>query len=91
VGQQAFPATGVEIGKQDRDGLADDPATVGRGAVAQQGEPGTFKVNEFLGGQVNGDLLGVLLPAAGLTLISPVRAGRGWPQELSDPRQAYSA
>jgi len=42
--QQAFLAAGVEVGEQDRDGLAHDPAPVGRGSVTQQRKPGTFQV-----------------------------------------------
>jgi len=62
---------------------------------SDEGEPGTFKVKEFLGGQVDSDLLGVLLPAAGLTLIrivpiGPIQAGSGRPQEFSNSRKAYS-
>jgi len=44
AGQQAFLAAGVEVGEQDRDGLAHDPAPVGRGSVTQQRKPGTFQV-----------------------------------------------
>ena len=44
AGQQAVHAAGVEVGEQDGDRLADDPAAVGGGAVAQQREPGAFQV-----------------------------------------------
>jgi hypothetical protein len=44
AGQQAVLATGVEVGEQDGDGLTDDSAPVGGGAVAQQREPGAFQV-----------------------------------------------
>jgi hypothetical protein len=44
AGQEAVHAAGIEIGEQDGDRLADDPATVGGGAVAQQREPRTFQV-----------------------------------------------
>src|ERR1019366_5144725 len=79
----------VEVGKQDGDRFADNPAPVGGGAVAQQCEPGAFQVKEFLGGQVDGDLLGVLLPAAGPALIATVRADSSRTQELSNPRKTY--
>ena len=89
AGQQALLATGVEIGEQHGYRLPDDPAAVGGGAVTQQGEPGALEVKQFLGGQVDGDLLGVLLPAAGPALIAIVRTGSGGSQELRDPGQAY--
>ena len=44
AGEQAVLAAGVEVGEQDGDRLADDPAPVGRGAVAKQREPGAFQV-----------------------------------------------
>jgi hypothetical protein len=44
AGQQALLAAGVEVGEQDRDGLAHDPAPVGRCPVAQQRKPGAFQV-----------------------------------------------
>ena len=92
TGQQAVLAPRIQVGEQDGDGLPDDPAPVGGGTVTQQGEPGTFQVKQFLGGQVDGDLLGVLLPAAGTALVATVRVdgSRGdWTQKLSNPRQAY--
>jgi hypothetical protein len=42
--QQAVRAAGIEIGEQDGDRLADDPAPVGGGTVAQQREPRAFQV-----------------------------------------------
>jgi hypothetical protein len=42
--QEAVRSAGIEIGEQDGDRLADDPAAVGGGAVAQQREPGAFQV-----------------------------------------------
>jgi hypothetical protein len=89
AGQQALLAARVKIGEQDGDGLTDDPAPVGRGTVAQQREPGSFQVKEFLGGQIDGDLLGVLFPAAGQAQIAIVRAGRSWTKQFSDPWKAY--
>jgi len=89
AGQQAVLASRIEVGEQDGNGLPDDPAAVGGGAVAQQGKPGAFQVKQFLGGQIDGDLLGVLLAAAGPALIAIVRTGSGGPQELRDPGQAY--
>src|SRR4249920_1536185 len=89
AGQQAVLAAGVEVGEHDGDRLPDDPAPVGGGAVAQQREAGAFQVKKFLGGQVDGDLLGVLLPSAGLALVAPVRTGGGGTQEFSDPGKAY--
>ena len=85
-------ATGVQVGEQDGDRLPDDPAPVGGGTVAQQGEPGSFQVKKFLGGQVDGDLLGVPFPSAGLALVAPGRVDgsrTGWTQEFSDPGKAY--
>ena len=79
----------VEVGEQHGDRLPDDPAPVGGSAVAQQREPGAFQVKKFLGGQVDGDLLGVLLPSAGQALVAPVRTRGGGTQEFSDPRKAY--
>jgi hypothetical protein len=89
VGQEAVLAAGVEVGEQHGDRFPDDPAPVGSGTVAQQREPGAFQVKEFLGGQVNGDLLSVLLSSAGLALVAPVRTRGGRTQEFSDPGQAY--
>ena len=82
-------ATGVQVGEQHGDRLPDDPAPVGGGTVAQQREPGAFQVKEFLGGQVDGDLLRVLLPSAGPALIAAVRTRGSGAQEFSDPRKAY--
>jgi hypothetical protein len=87
--QEAALALRVEVSEQDGDRLADNPAPVGGDAVAQQCEPGAFQVKEFLGGQVDGDLLGVLFPAAGRALIASVRADSGGAKELSYPRKAY--
>jgi hypothetical protein len=80
VGQEAVPATRVEIGEQHGNGLPDNPAAVGGGAVTQQGEPGAFEVKQFLSGQVHGDLLSVLLTTTGPAMVAIIRARRRRPQ-----------
>jgi hypothetical protein len=87
--QQAVFASRVEVGEQHGYRLPDDPATVCGGTVAQQGKPGVLEVKQFLGRQVDGDLLGVLLPAAGQALVAAIWTGSSRSQEFRDPGQAY--
>src|SRR4051812_12842606 len=48
----------TEVGQQDRDGLADDAATVGGEPVlAAEGQPGALEGEELVRGDVDGDLL----------------------------------
>src|SRR4051795_7383930 len=57
-------AVHLEVGQQDGDRLADDPAAVGGDAVLPaQGQPGTLQRQQFLGRAVDGDLLLVPGPA----------------------------
>src|SRR3712207_6207882 len=61
--QDGVLAALVEVGEQDRDGLADDPAAVGGHAVlAAQGQPCGLERQQLVGGDVDGDLLVVLGP-----------------------------
>jgi hypothetical protein len=66
--EAVFPAR-VEVGEQDSDGLADQPATVGDEAEPAQRQAGMFQIEQFSGGKVNGDLLIVLFPAGRLPFI----------------------
>ena len=85
----AVLAFGIEIGQQDGQRLADDPAAVGGNAVAAEGEPGSFEVQQLTAGQIDGDLLGVLLPAAGLAPGVGCGAAPGGAEQLVHARQGY--
>jgi hypothetical protein len=89
-GEQALLALRLEVREQHCDGLTDNAATVRRNAEPQQSDPGLFKLKQFLGRQVDSDLLVVLLAAAGTAPIAAIGAGRrGGTQEFPNPRQAY--
>jgi hypothetical protein len=66
--EAVFPAR-VEVGEQDGDGFADQPAAVGDEAEPAQRQAGMFQIEQFGGGKVNGDLLIVLFPAGRLPFI----------------------
>jgi hypothetical protein len=59
----------VEVGEQDGDGLADQPAAVGGEAEPAQRQAGMFQIEQFGGGKVNSDLLIVPFPAGRLPFI----------------------
>jgi hypothetical protein len=82
-------ALGIEIGQQDREGLADDPPSVHGDAERAKRETGAFQVEQLAPGQVDGDLLGVALPAACLPLGLDRRAPAGGTEQFGDSRQAY--
>jgi hypothetical protein len=89
AGQHARLAAGVEIGQEDGDRFADQAPPVHGDTVAAQGQPGMLQIEQFVGGQVNSDLVRVLLPAAGRTVRGHVRAGRNGTKQLRDARKAY--
>ena len=88
-GHQAPVALGIEVGQQDRQRLPDDPAPVDRDAEGAQREPGALQVEQFAAGQVDGDLLGVPLPAAGLALGFDGRPTARRAEKLGNSGQAY--
>jgi hypothetical protein len=89
AGQHAGLAPGVEVGQQDGDRFADEAAPVHGDAVAAQGQPGVLQVEQFVGGQVNSDLVRVLLPATGRPVRGHVRAGRNGTKQLRNARKTY--
>jgi hypothetical protein len=88
-GHEAPVAVGVQVGQQDGECLADDPAAVHGNAESAEGETGAFQVEQLAAGQVDGDLLGVALPAAGLALGFDRGAPAGGTEQLGDSWQAY--
>src|ERR1700733_2888677 len=88
LGDQALLARGIQVGQQHGQRLADDPAPVHGNAESPQREPGTLQVEQFAAGQVDGDLLGVALPAAGQTLGFGDRAPARGPEQFRDSGQA---
>jgi hypothetical protein len=88
-GHQAPVAVGVQVGQQDGEGLTDDPAAVHGDPEGAEGEPGAFQVEQLAAGQVDGDLLGVALPAAGLALGFDRGTPAGRTEQLGNSRKAY--
>jgi hypothetical protein len=86
---QAPLTLGIEVGQQDREGLAHDPAAVHGDAEGAERETGAFQVEQLAARQVDSDLLGVALPAAGLTLRLDCGAPARGTEQLGDSRQAY--
>ena len=73
-------AVGLEVGEHHGHGLADDPAAVDGQAVVRAAPVGPARGRTARCGHVDGDLLVVPLPAAGLALRrrrAGLRAGRG--------------
>ena len=66
TGREAVCPARVEVGEQDGDGLADQPAAVDDEAEPAQRQAGVFQIEQFGGGKVNGDLLIMLFPASRL-------------------------
>ena len=62
-GDHAVLPARVEVGEQDGDRLADEPAAVDDEAETAEREPRVLKVEQLSGGKVNGDLVVVLFPA----------------------------
>ena len=89
TGHQAPFALGIQVGQQDREGLTDDPAAIHGDAERAKRETGAFQVEQLAPGQVDGDLLGVALPAACLTLGLDRRAPARGTEQLGDSGQAY--
>jgi hypothetical protein len=89
AGQHAGLAPRVEVGQQDGDRFADETPPVHGDAVAAQGQPGVLQVEQLVGGQVNSDLVRVLLPATGRPVRGHVRARRNRTQQLRNARKAY--
>jgi len=54
-----------------------------------QGKPGVLQLEQLIGRQVDGDLVGVLLPAAGGTVRRDLRTGCSRAKELRYARKAY--
>jgi hypothetical protein len=88
-GHEAPVTLGIQVGQQDGEGLADDPAAVHGDAESPERETGALQVEELAAGQVHGDLLSVALPAAGLTVGFDRGAPPGRTEQLGDSRQAY--
>jgi hypothetical protein len=86
---QALVTLSVEVGKQYRERFPDDPAPVDRDADGPQREPGALQVEQFTAGQVDGDLLRMALPAAGLALGFDGWATARRAEKLGDSWQAY--
>jgi hypothetical protein len=80
---------GVQVGQQDGECLADDPAAVHGDAECAEAETGAFQVEQLAAGQVDGDLLGVALPAACLTQGFDRGAPAGGTEQLRYSRQTY--
>jgi hypothetical protein len=88
---QAVRAPCVEVGEQDGDRLPHEPSPVGDEAEAAQLEPGVLQVEQLGGGQVDGNLLIVPLPAGYLTFIGASWQGSGGAQQLRDSGNTYPA
>jgi hypothetical protein len=88
--EAVFPAR-VEVGEQDGDGLTDQPAAVNDEAEPAQRQASVFQVEQFSGGEVNGDLLIVLFPAGRLPFIRVDRIGDDRAQQFCYPGNAYPA
>jgi hypothetical protein len=73
-------ALGVQVGQEYGQRLADDPPTIHGNAEGAERKPGTFQAEQLAAGQVDGDLLGVALPAAGLTPGFDGRTPARWPE-----------
>jgi hypothetical protein len=89
AGEHARLAAGVEVGQYHGDGLTDEPTAVRGDAVAAQGEPGVLQIEQLVGGQVNGDLMRMLLPAARRTVRGNVGTGCSGTKQLRYARKAY--
>jgi hypothetical protein len=89
TGHQAPFALGVEVGQQDRERFAHDPAAVHGDSERAKRETGAFQVEQLAPGQIDGDLLGVAFPAACLTLGLDRRTPAGGTEQFGDSRQAY--
>jgi hypothetical protein len=90
-GQQALLAAGVEIGQQDGDGLADEPAPVDDHPEPAQRQARVLQVKELGGGEVDGDLVVMLFPARCRAFTSPRWLGYRGAQELLNPGDTYPA
>src|SRR6266704_3100966 len=90
-GQQAVLAAGVQVGQQHGDGLADEPAPVDDHAEPAQRQARVLKVEQFGGGQVDGDLVVVLFPAGRRAFTSRGWRGFDGAQELLHPGDTYPA
>jgi hypothetical protein len=88
-GDQAPVARCVQVGEQDGERLAHDPAAVHGDPESPEREPGTFEVEQLTAGEVDRDLLRVALPAAGLALGIDRGAPPGGTEQFGNPRQAY--
>jgi hypothetical protein len=86
---QAVSSLGAQVRQQDRECLAHDAPPVSGDAVGTQGQTGTFKIHQLTAGQVDGDLLRMLLPATGGPPAITGRASLSGPEQLSYSRQAY--
>jgi hypothetical protein len=89
AGEQAPLAAGVEVGQYHGDGLTDEPATIRGDAATAQGEPGAFQIEQLVGGQVNGDLMRMLLPATRRTVRGYLGTGRSGTKQLRHAWKAY--
>src|ERR1700677_230828 len=79
---EAAGVVGVQVGQQDRDRLAHQPPPVERDAEPAQAQPRVLDLEQFGGGQVDGDLLVVSFPAGRLAFIGDQRLGHGGAQQL---------
>jgi hypothetical protein len=91
TGREAvFPAR-VEVGEQDGDSLANQPAAVDDESEPAQRQAGVFEFKQFGGGKVNGDLVIMLFPASRLPFIRLDWIGGGGAQQFRNPGNAYPA
>jgi hypothetical protein len=88
-GDEAPVALGVQVGQQDGECLADDAAAVDGDAERAEGETGALQFEQLTARQVDGDLLGVALPAAGLALGFERGAPADGTEQLGDAGEAY--
>src|SRR3954469_6543371 len=88
--QHRLVAALAQVRQQDRDGLANDAAAVGRDPVlSAEGQPGALQGQELVRGDVDGDLLVVL--RAVRTAGGPAAGGDGRPQHPRPLRGAAGA
>ena len=90
-GQQAVLTAGVEVGQQDSDRLADEPAPVDDHPEPAHRQARVLQVKELGGGKVHRDLVVVLFPARCRAFTSPRWLGYRGAQELLNPRDTYPA
>ena len=91
AGEQAVLAPGVEVGQEDGDGLAHQSAAIDDDAEPAQRQPGVLKVEQFTGGQVDGDLVVMPFPASCRAFTCDDWLRNDGAQQLRDPGNAHPA